>query len=354
MSKSNDLKISLGVLAHNEERCIGAMLQSLFRQSIFTEEGCRRLGIVQVELVCIPNGCADKTVDVVSAAFAARSFSRSTKLALRVREQPGKAAAWNAYVHELSDRRADYLVLMDADISFASDDVLELLLGELEANLTALVATDRPVKSIRLKERLSLDDRVSLSISEQSSGDNEICGQLYCARSSELRRIWMPSFLPVEDGFLAAMVHTAGFTVEGRPGAIVRMSKAIHYYDAHENIVGFLQHERRIIVGCVINAWIYTLLWEAGSGGHVGRFIEQKNSADPAWLDSLVSHEVAARGVWLVPSSFVFKRMYALKGQPVLAVLQRLPLAFIGSVLQLIACILANKTLRRPKASQFW
>ena len=76
----------------------------------------------------------------------------------------------------------------------------------------------------------------------------------------------MPLALPVEDGFLAAMISTDGFTIFRRPGSIVQVSSALHYYDDHNGISEFLRHESRIIVGSVINAWLFRVLWEKGSG----------------------------------------------------------------------------------------
>jgi hypothetical protein len=164
----------------------------------------------------------------------------------------------------------------------------------------------------------------------------------------------MPMALPVEDGFLAAMIYTNGFTVEKRSGVIIEVPDAVHYYDTHEDMRGFLRHEKRIVVGSVINAWIFTLLWSKGSDGHVGRYIEQRNLHDPNWLDELITQEVARRGRWIIPSGFMFKRLRALKGQKPLTFFKRLPIALVSTVLQLIACIQANRTLRVSQSSHFW
>jgi glycosyltransferase involved in cell wall biosynthesis len=353
MSLRDGIRLSLGLLAHNEERGIGRMLQSLFLQSIFCEDGRKRTGIEHVELVCVPNGCTDRTTDIVSAVFEANATLAS--LVVTPRAEAGKARAWNAYVHELSDPRADYLILLDADIMFATDDVLEKLIVRLEEMPSALVSTDTPIKGVKVKAGpLSLKDRASLSASEQGAMGIGISGQLYCARAAEMRRIWMPTALPVEDGFLAAMVYTDGFTVQQRPGSITTVIEAIHYYEAHEDIAGFLRHERRIVVGSVINAWLFSALWEQGGQGHVGRFIERKNVTDPAWLDELIAGELKKRGMWLIPSGFMFKRLSALRKQSLAACATRLPIALVSTALQLIACMLANRTLRRSRASHFW
>jgi glycosyltransferase involved in cell wall biosynthesis len=355
MPQGNELYLSLGLLAHNEERIIGETLNSLFRQSLFGEEGRRRVNIAHLELLCVPNGCTDRTEDVVSTIFQSRPVSAWTSLKVTSCPVPGKAQAWNSYIHELSDPRADYLILLDADITFASEDVLEKLIINLEDGPSALVSTDIPIKRIKLKHGpLSMMDRASLSASALSRKKNSISGQLYCGRAAELRRIWMPMALPVEDGFLAAMIYTDGFTVAQRPDAITEVADAFHYYDTHEDIRGFLRHERRIVVGSVINAWIFSVLWSKGSDGHVGRYIEQQNLSDPGWLDDLIAREVAKRGMWVVPSGFIFKRLRALKGKTPFTFLKRLPIALIATALQLIACVQANKTLRASRSSHFW
>jgi glycosyltransferase involved in cell wall biosynthesis len=355
MLEGGKLRLSLGLLAHNEEQGIRQMLESLFEQSIFSDAGRRRLGLEYVELVCVPNGCTDRTAEVVSEIFQARSPSEAMALFVEPCAEAGKARSWNAYVHEFSDTRADYLILLDADIIFAFDDVLERLVACLKDEPAALVSTDTPVKRTKLKTgSLSFTDRASLSASELPIGKNAICGQLYCARASELRRIWMPAALPVEDGFLAAMIYTDGFTVKQRPGAIRRLEDVVHYYDTYEGLAGFLRHERRIVVGSVINSWIFSLLWEEGARGHVGRFIQRKNSSDPTWLDELIALELTKRGMWVVPPIFVFKRLHGLRSRHTVAILKHLPIALIGTALQFIACLLANRTLRRSQASRFW
>ncbi len=331
------------------------MLDGLFGQTIFATPALARLGIESVELVCVPNGCTDRTADEARQAFARHPLGEPYHRAVSDCPRAGKAGAWNAFVHDASDPRADYLFLLDADISFDSDDVLEKLFERLERDPVAVVATDQPVKAIRnTRARLSLKDRASLGASAQAATVDAISGQLYCGRAAELRKIWMPVALPVEDGFLAAMIVTDGFTRPRRPGLIVRVADAIHYYDSHEDVVGFLRHERRIIVGSVINAWLFQLLWQQGAAGHVGRFIAQANRRDPDWIDRYVRDQIARRSWWTIPSPFLWKRFSALRGQPLRAQLTRAPIAVLGTALTLVACAQANRTLKQQHASRFW
>ena len=55
-------------MAWNEEASIGPMLGSLFRQSIFQRLAERGPGC---EVICLANGCTDRTVAVAAAVLAA-------------------------------------------------------------------------------------------------------------------------------------------------------------------------------------------------------------------------------------------------------------------------------------------
>jgi glycosyltransferase involved in cell wall biosynthesis len=352
--KDKRVKISIGILAHNEQEVIADTIRSLLEQSVFEAEQLGSFVVDSLEVICVPNGCTDRTEEVAASIFAEARQSGKVRYVVKSSAKAGKARAWNFYVHELSRDEVDFLILMDADIRFASSNVLELLIERLVSNQVALVSTDQALKATKLKASYSISDRASLAASQQAIDENAITGQLYCARASELRRIWMPLDLPVEDGFLAAMIVTNGFTVESRSGVISKVVEATHYFDVHEDVFGFLRHEQRIVVGSVINSWIFSKLWVEGRFGHVGQFIKQQNEVNPSWVEDLISHELATRGYWVVPKGFVLKRLRGLHGQSVKKFVKRLPIAIAATPLQILACISANRRLRQSGASRFW
>ena len=348
------MRVSIGILARNEAGRIGSMLKSLFVQTVFGRECGLRANVDHIQLVCIANGCTDQTAAKARNIIESRPCDDRFSFVVADHAIAGKSRAWNAFVHDLSDPEARYLVLLDADLEFGSETVLEQLLRRLEEDSRALVATDLPIKSIN-KRKLSVRDQVSLLASAQAIRPNSISGQCYCGRASELRKVWMPLALPVEDGFLAAMILTEGFTAENvRREFVVRVEDAYHYFDTHETISDFLRHERRIIAGSVINSWIFRLLWEQGKYGHVGQFIAEKNQSDPKWLDRYVGEQIATSGPWLIPLGFVVKRLTALKDRPLMAKIRGGPIAMVSTVLEVIACILANRTLRAGGANNYW
>jgi glycosyltransferase involved in cell wall biosynthesis len=347
------MRLSLSIFAHNEERNIGTMLESLFGQSVLKEQGAVALGVSHVEILCLANGCSDQT------AAVAKGLGEKLPAHIDYRvidmPQPGKSRAWNAYVHSLSDRAADFLVLMDADIEFEAADVLEQLVNALQANSHANVSTDTPVKSFgREGENLSLADRGSLAASGQKSLEGMLCGQLYCARASELRRIWLPPALPVEDGYLAAMVTTNGFTEPTDLSRIAWVPAARHFFRTHRSIGGFIAHEARIIVGSTINSWLFSILWTQGKHGHVGAFVGQRNHADADWLSRIIDQKVRAGGSWLIPKHFILWRLAPLKGQSLAKKLRLAPVALAATALNFLACLRANSILKRRNAAAYW
>jgi glycosyltransferase involved in cell wall biosynthesis len=116
-STSTPPLVSIGIIAWNEEKGICAMLESVFQQSLFAELGRRGR---RCEIICVTNGCTDRTPEVVAEFFARKSSEHSDAANFSCRvmnvSQRGKINAWNRYVHSFSARDAKYLFLMDADI----------------------------------------------------------------------------------------------------------------------------------------------------------------------------------------------------------------------------------------------
>ncbi len=159
------MKISIGILAHNEATSIHKTLESLFQQSLLKNQRH------DVEIICVPNGCSDNTADRSREVFTqldqqvnpdALLDSPST-VTWKICElaQPGKPNALNHYVHQFSDRQADYLILMDADIWFTQEKTLESLVDLLERESHVWVAVDQPMKDVLFKPNKNLIEHLS-------------------------------------------------------------------------------------------------------------------------------------------------------------------------------------------------
>src|SRR5262245_24245425 len=109
------MRISIGILAWNEESSISCTIESVLAQSLLTSGKAE-----SVEIICVANGCTDSTAERASQALARLPESPAgTEIRCRVEEiqRPSKENAWNQFVHELSQNDADYLVLMDGDVA---------------------------------------------------------------------------------------------------------------------------------------------------------------------------------------------------------------------------------------------
>jgi glycosyltransferase involved in cell wall biosynthesis len=352
------LDISIGILAYNEAESIALALSSLFQQSIFrVEQGT-------IEIVVVPNGCTDSTAAIAKDTLkklVEESAHPSLKYQVCDIKQPGKSNAWNCYVHEYSAVGAEYTILMDADIQFLNPRTLEELLGALQSNPETWVTVGYPIKDVALKAQKNLIDRLSIAVSKSPEEllpieHPNICGQLYCGRSSVLRQIWMPIGLPVEDGFLRAIACTENFTMpEGSHRRIQLVPSATHVFEAYTNVIALLSHEKRIIIGSVINALLFDYLWKNCSFNQpAGTLIRQRNQQDPNWLSHLLQEKLREQGWWVIPSEFFLRRLQGLQSYSLAQKILRFSLVILASFADWFVCIQANAALKRGEGIGYW
>ena len=352
--------ISVGLLAHNESKNITTTLQSLFQQSLFTKSS---VNIDLIEVIIVPNGCTDNTADL-SRTTLGHLVKQVTypNVVWRVCEveQPGKSNAWNLYIHQFSAPSADYLILMDADIQFLELDTLLPMINLLENTPEAWIAVDKPVKDIVIKnEKKSFIDLLSIAASTSAAAMTSnyvaIAGSLYCGQSSKLREIWMPVGLPVEDGFLRAMITTDRFTCPEIPMRVQRSLKGAHMYEANISILRLINHEKRLRIGIAINSILFSYLGaNSNKDQDAGSLIHRNNVEDPRWLRILIQQAIKEKGWWLIPSSSLFRRFRNLRCHSLYRALLGFPFAVIAFPIDFLACFLANKEIRRGGGLGYW
>lgn len=299
------MKISLGILAWNEENSIGSMIDSLATQSLLARAGA---GEFALEIYVVPNGCTDATARVAEAALATlRSRHPAVQTATRELTTPGKANAWNEFVHRFSDPASEFLIFLDADIRLLGDDTLLHLVRTLEEHPTVQISTDRPVKHVALKERKSLLDRFLLRVGGMTdSAPGQLTGQLYCARAATLRRIVLPRGLIVEDGFLKQIICTDGYRHPVDNGLIRRAADAAHVFECYTRPADAFHHQVRQAVGQTIYSYLRDDLRKCGQP--VCEELRRRTAADPDWLPQLVRAEVARRGWWVMDTAALSMR----------------------------------------------
>ncbi|MES2949399.1 MAG: glycosyltransferase family 2 protein [Pseudomonadota bacterium] len=352
------MKISIGILAYNEEKVIGDMLDSLFRQSVFLPD-FKAGGGEEWEIIVVPNGCSDQTAVVAEKKLEIFS-KQTTNCSYKVEqvERPGKSNAWNLFVHEFSDKNAEILILMDADIEFDDKNTLQSCLQVLKENSHASIVVDLPRKHFEVSEKKGFREKMSLRASRVTLESNPaISGQFYCGRTLELRQIWMPLGLPVEDGFLYSMIVTNGFRQEPDMSKVVRAKGASHFFEGLYRISDLYRHELRITIGTALNCyftWDFLRFATDANGPGAGEFIRSQLVKNPKWYESVLNNQIANRGWWVLPRGMLFRRFDALNGKPLVRKISRLPITLIAFCLDIPVFIAANRTIKKRQAIGFW
>jgi glycosyltransferase involved in cell wall biosynthesis len=347
------MKVSLGILAWNEESSIGVSLGSVFAQSL--AERLRARGDT-LEVVVVPNGCTDATAARAEEALA---LNRRAHPHVQARvcslAKAGKIHAWNEFVHRLSDPSAAFVFLADADIALHGEDTLWNMLRALEENPGAIASTDLPVKHLALKEKKGVLDRLSLGTSAMTqAAPGQLTGQLYCARGDWLRRAWMPDGLLLDDGFLKTMIVTEFFSRPADPSRVVRAPDAAHVFEAYTRLRDILPNQRRQAVGHAVWVILRERLAEAAREGPVDAFLARECGRDPEWFRKHLRQRVAQMGWWVMPPGMFGVRFRRLRNLPPRQRWARLPAALAGAAVDAVVTLWANRTLRRNQLASIW
>ncbi|MEO5698045.1 MAG: glycosyltransferase family A protein [Burkholderiaceae bacterium] len=352
--------VSIGMLAYNEATGIAQTIASLLAQSVF-HGGAAAAAVTEWELVVVPNGCTDDTAVVAEAALRSglKSITAATVThSVRVLAEGGKSNAWNHYIHELSRPDADSIVMIDTDIEFGHPDTILNCLAELRRNTVAKVVVDLPLKDFVKKAKLSWIERISMKSSGTVSNDDvAISGQFYCAFANTLRQIWMPVGLSGEDGFLRSMIVTDLFRSEPDVRRVARAADASHYFEGLSRPADIFHHELRMVIGTCLNCyftWDFLKFATDPAGPGAGALIRHQLAADPTWYRRVIEHQIRTRGRFVIPRDMVFRRFAALRGSGWRRTLRRLPMALVGTMIDVPTFWIANRKLRSGRALGFW
>lgn len=352
--------ISLGIIAWNEADSIGACLESVFRQSLFSKLNDRKL---TCEIVCLANGCTDDTSKVAQRSFDAHARNHPFKYSFTCRlinlAERGKISAWNVFVHKLSAPQAQFLGLMDADILIHHPDTLWNMFALLLHDNQAVIAVDRPLKDISFKAKPSILERISLATSAMTqAGSARVTGQLYCIRTTAARNIFLPKDLAAcEDGFIKTLICTDFLTRPASPVRIVQADGASHVFEAYSSIGDILKNQKRQMIGQTI---VHVLVDKYMKGmnlsqrAHFGQFMGDLERTDPTWLKRLIhEHMGETHHCWQLFPGILQSRFRPLARMRGLRRVLYLPVALIGFFVTLISCWRAFRALKRG-CTTYW
>lgn len=325
------LRVDLGVFAHNEAAGIAAMVAELARQD---------LGAVDARVLILCNGCTDPTVALARAAAA------GTRIEVADLSEPGKSRTWNRFVHHLSRSDADILIMADADIQMPQAGSLSALAHRLAARPQVAVMNSLPVKDIVHHPRgLSVTDRI---IAAAGGGLDDwrtaICGQLYAIRADVARRYHLPVGLPVEDGFLRAMVLTDALTSDGDI-RLIEGADVFHVYASERSLGALIRHQTRIVIGSAINAAAFADLRDLPVDARHSALAQA--AADAGWLPAMLARQLPRAPFGFVPVHFLIKRLPR-------ATWRRLPITIAGFFFDAIVYAIAQIRMARGAGTGFW
>lgn len=353
------MKLSIGILAHNESDSIAILLRSLYQQSLFTNPDQQQ----ELEVTVVSNGSVDDTAEIARNTLEELTLKTnipSLQWQVCEVEEAGKSNAWNLFIHQFSAADTDFFYLMDADIKLYAQDTLAKMVEVLVQNPEYWISLDKPIKDIELKPNKNFLEKLSVAVSKSSNeGQLYICGQLYCGRASALRNIWMPAGLPVEDGFLTQMIISENFTIKNPTfkKRIVRVKDASHTFAAYTNPLELINHEVRVVVGIVINILLTDYFKERYNQNQkltAGELIAQMNQESHLWLNDFIKKSTAKKSWWVIPISLVFRRYRSLAAHSLPKAILRIPIATLAFIVDMSVFIRANQKLQSDKVTNVW
>jgi hypothetical protein len=289
------ITVDIGLFAHDEAAGIVAMMGRIAAQDIWQDTQLN----VQVHLLA--NGCTDETVP--TAQLAAPDGFRVHELAA-----PGKSRTWNTFVHQIARRDARVLVFCDADIHFPAPDCLGRLIHGLIDRPDLQVLNSEPVKDIVVGGPQGAVQRlIAASSGGLDDWHHAICGQLYAMPAVAAQRYLLPIGLPVEDGFLRALIVTDRFSGPEDLAPIDGLDGLWHIYPSERSISGLIRHQTRLIVGSAVNAAIFRHL-EAEGVARLARELSRA-AANDQWLADTLRLRLPRLPYIYVPLHFLFKRL---------------------------------------------
>ena len=345
------MKVDVALFAHNEEKVIIKILEELCNQTIAKNNA------FNLNIHILANGCTDKTVALCNNFLSTLpTITQNTTIKVDDLHQGGKSRTWNYYVHNASRKTADYWFFIDADITITNKHLLEKMINALECDSKLKLFSSRPIKDIdSTSEKLNLVEK-SIALSGNSLGDykKSICGQLYIVRPDTLASIYMPIGLPVEDGFLRAMLLTDLLTQDEDFHKLHGEDQLFHHYESIRSISELIKHQTRLIIGSAINDAIFTYLRKHQNSISIREEILKDASKKENWLEILLEESLPKAPYGYVPFHFLFKRIKFLFQEQSNFSAKKLLVAFLGLGLDTIVYINATQKMLRRKGVGYW
>ena len=217
MKATNNLSLSIGIMAYNEEGNIGKLIEALLKENISSA--------ALKEIVVVASGCTDNTVKIVECY--SRIYSKVTLLRQTNRE--GKASAINLF---LSQAASDIVILESGDTLPKSGTIEKLVAPFLDQEIGMTGARPIPVNDracfMGFVVHLMWALHHKIALAEPKMGE-------VVAFRKFIQQI--PNDTAVDEACIEALVKQSGYNIVYVPDAIV-------YNKGPETAADFLKAEK--------------------------------------------------------------------------------------------------------------
>lgn len=348
-SVSELLMVDIGIFVHNEEGFLESLMLNLAKQNLFRDPR------YHVKVHALLNGCTDNSAAIIHkfGEIAHKEFGMN--LEIHDFSEGGKSRTWNRYVNDVSRAEADHLFFLDGDILLPEPNTLGGMLSLMSEDENLDIISSRPVKDTSISEKKlgAVSRLINAGGGSFTSYKTSLCGQLYLVRRNALDGIFMPIGLPVEDGFLKAMILTRLFTKPEDLSKITGQPELWHSYESIRNVGELINHQVRIIIGGAINFLIFDYLRSLEKNYSVRSDILKNISSQDDWLNELVKRELPKTPHGYIPFHFLTKRVSNIfKGQrPSIGAVSK---AAVGFGFDLIVYVWASVQMLRGRGAGHW
>jgi len=215
------MEVSIGIMAYNEEKNIGRLLNSIFNQKL------KKIKIK--EIIVVSSGSSDKTNEIVK-----NFIKKNKKIRLIIqKEREGKFSAINEF---LKIAKSKILILLSSDI-FLRVDAIEKLCIPLFKKEVGIVAS-HPIPIINKKSILNLIVALQWRLHHRVSLIQPKFGEAIAFRN-EINKI---SYTAVDEEFIAMRIMRLGYNGYYADNAIV-------YNNSPSRISGHINQKSRYYWG---------------------------------------------------------------------------------------------------------
>ena len=276
------LSVSIGIMAYNEDRNIGQLLESLLAQKL--------RHVTLSEIIVISSGSSDQTNAIVRSV--ATKDSRIKLISQKKRL--GKATVVNLFI---AKAKQDILVLMSADLQLKQNTLENLVTPLANAKIGIVGAHPLPVNdphaffgyAAHLLWRL----HYHISLHQPKMGE-----------MIAFRKIFkqIPVLSAVDEANIEPLIRGQGYQA-------FYQSKAVVYNKGPENLKEFLAVRRRVYAGHLAAKYEYSYEVSTFSGLTIAQCLFRNLKITPAvifWTPAVVFLEVIGRALGYL--DYCFKR----------------------------------------------